>query len=147
MNDEAGKTPVPTSPSPVASPAAPVVATPPSAVVVTPPVPALLSISDFQKLALRIGVITEVTEHPNADRLLVLKVDVGDGTPRQVVAGIKGAYQPADLMGKRVVVVTNLKPATLRGVESQGMVLATQDSSGLSLVVPERSVQPGSTVK
>ncbi len=140
MNTEAGKTPLPSgTPAQPATPAAPVV--------VTPPVAVVLSIEDFQKLAFRIGVITEAAEHPNADRLLVLKVDVGEGAPRQVVSGIKGAYQPADLMDKRVVVVTNLKPATLRGVESQGMVLATQDSSGLTLVVPERAVQPGSIVK
>ncbi len=132
MSTEAGKPLVPSSPSPV-------VATPPAAVV--------LSIEDFQKLAFRVGVILEANDHPNADRLLVLKVDVGEGTPRQVVAGIKTAYQPAELIGKRVVVVANLKPATLRGVESQGMVLATQDSSGLSLVVSERPVQPGSIVK
>jgi methionyl-tRNA synthetase len=107
----------------------------------------LLSIDDFKKLALRVGLITEATEHPNADRLLVLKVDIGEGTPRQVVAGIKSAYQPAELVGKRVVVVANLKPAQLRGVESQGMVLATQDSSGLTLVAPERAIQPGTPVK
>ena len=112
-----------------------------------PAAPVPVSIEDFQKLAFRVGIITEAAEHPNADRLLVLKVDVGDGAPRQVVAGIKGAYQPAELIGKRVVVVANLKPAQLRGVESQGMVLATQDSSGLTLVVPERAIQPGSVVK
>ncbi len=131
MSDEAGKTPLPSAPVAAASPAA----------------PAVVSVEEFQKLAFRIGVILEANDHPNADRLLVLKVDVGDGTPRQVVAGIKNAYQPADLIGKRVVVVANLKPATLRGVESQGMVLATQDSTGLTLVTPERAVQPGSVVK
>ena len=77
----------------------------------------------------------------------MLTVDIGDGTPRQVVAGIKGPYQASELIGKQVVVVTNLKPATLRGVESQGMVLAAQDSDTLALLTLDRPVQVGSTVK
>lgn len=125
---EAGKSP----PSPPPSPAA---------------VPPQLSIEEFQKLALRVGVITSAEDHPNADRLLVLKVDLGEGSPRQLVAGIKGAYQAAELVGKRVIVVANMKPVTLRGVESQGMVLAAQDGTALALVVPERPIQAGGTVK
>ena len=113
----------------------------------SPAGPATISIEDFQKIALRTGIITAAQDHPNADRLLVLTVDIGDGTPRQVVAGIKGSYAAADLIGKRVVVVTNLKSATLRGVESQGMVLAAQDGSQLALVSLDRPVQPGGTVK
>ena len=105
------------------------------------------TIEDFQRIELRVGVITAAQDHPNADRLLVLTVDIGDGTPRQVVAGIKGSYAAADLVGKSVVVVANLKPATLRGVESQGMVLAAHDGTQLAIVSPERPVQPGGTVK
>ena len=106
-----------------------------------------LSISEFQRLAFRIGVILSAEDHPNADRLLVLKVDIGEAAPRQIVAGIKASYAATDLVGKRVVVLTNLKPALLRGIESQGMVLAASDSSGITLVGPERPMQPGSTVK
>lgn len=119
----------------------------------TPPVPPAaqpgqVSIEEFQRLALRTGIVTAAQDHPNADRLLVLTVDVGEGPPRQLVAGIKGPYQAAELVGKRVVVVSNLKPAMLRGVESQGMVLAASDGTGaITLVVPERPVPPGSTVK
>ena len=109
--------------------------------------PQLISIEEFRRLALRVGVVTAAQDHPNADKLLVLTVDIGDGAPRQLVAGIKGAYQAAELVGKRVVVVANLKPATLRGVESQGMVLAASDSSTIVLISPERAVQTGSTVK
>ncbi len=137
MSIEAGKSPTPSTPPPD------VPAAPPSA----PAAPTLLSIEEFKKLTLCAAVIVEAAEHPNADRLLVLKVDIGEGAPRQIVAGIKSAYQPAELVGKRVVVVTNLKPAQLRGVESQGMVLATQDSTGLTLVAPERPIQPGTPVK
>ena len=111
------------------------------------PQDAPLSIDEFKRLALRIGVVTAAQDHPNADRLLVLTVDIGEAAPRQVVAGIKGSYQASDLIGKRVVVVANLKPATLRGVESQGMVLAGSDGSAIVLVSPERSLPPGSTVK
>ena len=109
--------------------------------------PALLSIEEFKKLQLKVGLITAAADHPNADRLLVLTVDVGDGTPRQLVAGIKGSYQASDVVGKHVVVVANMKPAALRGVESQGMVLAASDESSLVLVSPERPIKPGSTVK
>jgi len=112
-----------------------------------PAQPELVSIEEFRRLALRVGVVTAAQDHPNADKLLVLTVDIGDGTPRQLVAGIKGAYQAAELVGKRVVVVANLKPATLRGVESQGMVLAASDSSTIVLVSPERPVQTGGIVK
>ena len=106
-----------------------------------------LSIDEFRRLALRIGVVTAAEDHPNADRLLVLTVDVGEGTPRRLVAGIKGSYQASDLVGKRVVVVANLKPAMLRGVESQGMVLAASDGTSIALITPERPIQAGSTVK
>lgn len=109
--------------------------------------PVELSITEFQRLALRVGVVVSAEDHPNADRLLVLKVDVGEAAPRQLVAGIKASYSASDLVGKRVVVLTNVKPAILRGVESQGMVLAASDSSGFSLVSPERPIQPGSPVK
>ena len=117
----------------------------------TPPptaaAPVLASIDDFKRLSFKVGVVISAEDHPNADRLLVLKVDIGEGTPRQLVAGIKGAYQASDVVGKRVVVVANLKPAMLRGVESQGMVLAASDASGLSLLSLERPIQPGSPVK
>ena len=110
------------------------------------PIPQI-SIEEFRKIDLRIGVVVAAEDHPNADRLLVLNVDIGDGTPRRVVAGIKGAYQASELIGKRVVVVANLKPAMLRGIESQGMVLAAQDGTHLAFLTPERPIQPGGTVK
>ena len=107
----------------------------------------LLSIDEFQRVALRVGVVMAAEDHPNADRLLVLTVDIGEAAPRRLVAGIKGSYQAADLIGKQVVVVANMKPAMLRGVESQGMVLAASDGTAIVLVSPERPIQAGSTVK
>lgn len=112
-----------------------------------PPPQPPASIEEFGRLALRVGVITAAQDHPNADRLLVLTVDVGEAAPRQIVAGIKGFYQASELVGKSVVVVANLKPAMLRGVESQGMVLAASDGSTIVLVSPERPIRAGSTVK
>ncbi|MDP3723683.1 MAG: methionine--tRNA ligase subunit beta [Candidatus Omnitrophota bacterium] len=112
----------------------------------TPAQALTISIEEFRRIALRIGVVTEAHDHPNADRLLVLTVDVGEGSPRQVVAGVKGSYQAAELVGKQVIVVANLKPATLRGVESQGMALAASDGTSIVLLTPERPLPAGSPV-
>jgi methionine--tRNA ligase beta chain len=101
---------------------------------------------DFQKLELKVAEIKEVNDHPNADRLYVITIDLGDKI-KQIVAGIKGSYQKEDLIGKQVVVVENLEPVMLRGVESQGMLLAASDESGIVIVSPERKMNPGSTVK
>jgi len=106
----------------------------------------MVSIEDFRKLELKVAVIKEVSEHPNADRLYVITLDVGDNT-KQVVAGIRGSYNKEDLIGKRVVLVDNLEPAMLRGVESQGMILAASDEQGISVVSPGREMKLGSIVK
>lgn len=106
----------------------------------------MINIDDFRKIELKIGEIKEVTEHPNADKLYVVIVDLGDKT-KQLVAGIRGSYVKEDLVGKLVVVVDNLEPAMLRGVESQGMLLAASDETGISIVSPERKVKIGSIVK
>ena len=106
-----------------------------------------LSIEDFARLDLRVGTIRDAKPHPNADRLLVLTVDLGEPAPRQLVAGIRAAYDVRTLPGQQVVVVANLKPATLRGVESQGMLLAASDSDGLAVIAPGRRFAPGTKVK
>ena len=81
---------------------------------------------------------------PKSDKLLKLEVDVGE--PRQVVAGIAQHYEPADLIGKQVIVVVNLKPAKLMGVESHGMVLAAKSDGRLILISPEKDIIPGAAV-
>lgn len=106
----------------------------------------MVSYEDFIKLELKVAEIKEVSEHPNADRLYVITVDLGDKT-KQIVAGIRGSYQKEDLIGKQVVLVDNLEPAVLRGVESQGMLLAASDETGVVIVTPQRKVKPGSIVK
>lgn len=106
----------------------------------------MATIEDFRKLEFKVAEIKEVNDHPNADRLYVITLDVGDKT-KQVVAGIKNSYTKEDLIGKQVVVVDNLDPAVLRGVESQGMILASSDEEGIAIVSPLRKIKLGSIVK
>lgn len=101
---------------------------------------------DFMKIELKVGKVLEAEEVPEASKLLKLKVDIG-GQTRQLVAGIKKNYQPQDLIGREVVVVANLDPKVVMGVESQGMVLAASDESGPILLRPDKDVPPGSKVK
>jgi len=106
-----------------------------------------ITIEEFGRVDLRVGTIRAAAPHPNADRLLVLQVDIGEAQPRQLVAGIRAAYDPRFLVGQQIVVVANLKPAMLRGVESQGMLLAASDPDGLSVLAPGRRFAPGTKVK
>ncbi len=106
----------------------------------------MASIDDFKKLELRIAEIKEVNDHPNADKLLILKLDLGD-RQKQVVAGIKAFYAKEELLGKQVVLVDNLDPVVLRGIESQGMILAGSDESIITIISPERKLKLGSIVK
>ena len=108
----------------------------------------LISIEEFSRIDLRVAEIKSVEDHPDADKLLVLKIDVGDGIEdRQLVAGIKGHYSPAELVGKKVIIVNNLTPAVLRGVESQGMLLAAQDGQDIVVLGPEKDVRAGARVR
>jgi methionine--tRNA ligase beta chain len=107
----------------------------------------MLTIDDFRRLDLRVATIVAAEPHPNADRLLVLQVDLGSER-RQLVAGIRAHYEPGALIGKQIVIVANLEPAILRGVESQGMLLAASDADGrLALVTPEKPLSNGAAVK
>ncbi len=99
---------------------------------------------DFGKLDLRVGTIIEAENHPKADKLVVLKVDIGE--PVTVVAGVKQWYPPSELVGKKVVLLANLQPINLRGVESRGMILAAQDEKGVSLLTVDREVKVGSKI-
>jgi methionyl-tRNA synthetase len=106
----------------------------------------MATIEDFKKIELRVAQIKEVNDHPNADRLYVIVLDLGDRT-KQVVAGVKASYAKEDLIGKQVVVVDNLEPAMLRGVESQGMILAGSDEQGTIIITTDKKVKTGSIVK
>ena len=92
-----------------------------------------ITIDDFAKVELRVGTVIKCEKHPKADKLLVSQIDLGYET-RQIVSGIASHYKPEEMIGKKVVVVVNLKPAKLRGVESQGMILAGDDGENLGLL-------------
>lgn len=106
----------------------------------------LLSIEDFAKVELKIGRVISAERVEKSDKLIKLKVDIGE--ERQVVAGIGKVYDPEYLVGKEIVIVANLKPAKLMGVESRGMLLAATDEDGKpSLLILDREVKPGARVK
>ncbi len=106
---------------------------------------ARVSIKDFQKLDLRVGTIKSVEPVAGSKKLLKILLDIGE--ERTIVAGLAGLYSETDLVGKQVVVVANLEPATLMGVESHGMVLASEDRSGVHLLRPDAETAPGSKVR
>lgn len=106
----------------------------------------LLDIQDFSKLDLRIAQILAAQKVEGADKLVQLQIDLG-GEQRQIVAGIAQHYMPEELIGKKIVVVANLKPAKIRGVESHGMLLAASGSDTISILTPLKDVPVGSKVK
>jgi methionyl-tRNA synthetase len=106
-----------------------------------------ITIDDFLKVKLRVARIVEAEPVEGADKLYKLQILVGE-EPRQLVAGIRKSYTPEELIGRQIVVVTNLKPAKLRGVESQGMLLAATDEAGAAiLLMPDREAPEGATVR
>ena len=106
----------------------------------------LITIHDFQNVHLTVGKVVTAERIPKSAKLLKLQVDLGT-EQRQIVAGIGKQYSPDEMVGKTVVVVANLKPATLMGVASQGMVLAAGDQEVQGLITVENGVQPGTKVK
>ena len=105
----------------------------------------MISIDDFRKIELKVATIISAEPHPNADKLIVLQIDLGE-EQRQICAGIRNHYTPDELVGKQVVVVANLETAKLRGLESQGMLLAASDEGRVIILTPETKVQPGAKV-
>lgn len=107
----------------------------------------MISITDFKNIEMRIGEILSVEKVPDTDRLLRLSVDLGEEEPRQVVSGIAGYYEDAQvLVGKRCPFVTNLEPRTIRGLESQAMILAVStDEGSFSILEPTQAEIPAGT--
>lgn len=103
---------------------------------------------DFSKVEFKIGVIKEFVKHPNADRLLVFQIDVGEEVPRQIISSIAEFYNPEDVIGKRVVVVTNLKKAKFRGMESDGMLVCASlpNDEDVELLTITKDFPGGTTV-
>ena len=107
----------------------------------------MISINDFGKIDLRVAEILEVEDHPNADKLYVLKIKIGD-EERSLVAGIKNHYSKKELVGKKIIVIANLEPAELRGVKSEGMLLAASNNSkeNVVLVTVDKNIESGSKI-
>jgi len=106
----------------------------PSAPGAAPPVAARITIDDFAKVDMRVGLILSAEPVKGADKLLHMQVDIGEGSPRSIVAGIAPAYKPQDLVGRKVAIVANLEPRKLRGIESNGMVVAASTADGKPLL-------------
>ncbi|MEX2212537.1 MAG: methionine--tRNA ligase subunit beta [Phycisphaeraceae bacterium] len=111
----------------------------------------LITYDDFAKVDLRVATITQAEFHPNADRLFKLQIDLGD-QQRQICAGIRGYYEPEQLVGRQIIVVANLAPRQIRGEESNGMLLAASDMEGeavkdVVLLGPGKPVPAGSSIK
>lgn len=106
----------------------------------------MITYDDFIKVELKIAKIIEADEVVGAEKLLKLWIDLG-GEKRQIVAGIKKSYQIKDLIGREIIVVVNLEPRMVMGIESNGMLLATSDDSEPVLLRPDKDVPPGSKIK
>jgi len=105
----------------------------------------MITFEQFKALEIRIAKIVACEVHPNADKLYVVTVEVGE-KQKKVVAGIKNYYSIEELIGKSVVLLDNLEPATIRGVQSEGMILATRDGDKLAVLTPDRETASGSPV-
>jgi methionyl-tRNA synthetase len=129
----------PQAPAPSTAPVAP--ASPPPAHV------AAVSFEDFARIELRVGKVIAAAAVPKAKKLLQLSVDLGEPVARTIVAGIAEAYSADALIGKKVIVVANLAPATIRGIRSEGMILAAGDDAILALSGVDADVAPGTRVR
>ncbi len=105
-----------------------------------------ISIEDLKKIELRVAKIIDVQDHPNADKLYVIKISLGN-EEKTIVSGIKPWYKKEELIGKKIIVVNNLQPKVFRGVESNGMLLAAEDeNNNLSLITVDKDIKEGSRV-
>jgi methionyl-tRNA synthetase len=108
----------------------------------------VVTFDEFGKLDIRVAEVLEAAHHPDADRLFLLKVKTGPEEVRQLVAGIRGYYEAEQLVGRKLVVLCNLKPAKIRGQWSNGMILAagTEDRESVKFLTPESDIPAGSAI-
>jgi methionyl-tRNA synthetase len=135
---------------PPAPPAAPVTSTPAPATQAGPaPVetPSTITIDDFMKIHLKVAKVLEAEKMPKSQKLLKLKVDAGEAEPRTILAGIAESYEPEALVGKSIVIVANLAPRKMMGIESNGMVLAASPDGGAAIVLNSEPATPGTRVR
>ena len=146
MEEQKPATPA-TAASPAAAPAAPAAASPTPAATASPAGNDRISIDDFMRIDLRTAKVLTAEKVPNSRKLVKLSIDVGN-EQRTLVAGIADAYEPEQLVGRTVVMVFNLKPAKLMGIESNGMVLAASPEGGKAVLVGfDEQVPPGVRVR
>ncbi len=107
----------------------------------------MIAYEDFKKIELKVGLVVEAERVEGSEKLLKLKVDLGESEPRQIIAGIGKNYDPASLLGKEIIVVANLEPKKLMGLESNGMLLAADSPDGPVVLMPEKEVEPGTLIK
>jgi len=105
----------------------------------------MISIEDFKNIDLRVAKILEAEKIENSDNLLKLTLDLGNET-RQIISGIAQYYKPQDLINKEIVMVYNLEPRTIKGIESQGMLLAAKDENNLGLLILDKEIKPGTKI-
>lgn len=107
-----------------------------------------VSLEEFKKNDLRVAKIKGVKDHPNADKLYVLDVSLGKGEhDLQLVAGLKQHYKKEDLVGKKVIVIKNLEHVTIRGIESQGMILAAVYKDKVTIITPQEDIEIGAKIQ
>ena len=109
--------------------------------------PSEITYDDFAKLDIRIGLVVAAESVPETDKLIKCTVDFGEFGTRAIVSGVAEWKKPEDLIGRQLPYIVNLAPRVIRGVESQGMLLALSDAEGLSLLIPERSVEKGTRAR
>lgn len=106
----------------------------------------MITIDEFKKLDIKVAKIEHVKDHPNADKLYIITINLGS-EKKDIVAGIRSFYKPEELINKNVVVINNLEPTIIRGVSSNAMLLACQDNATLSVITTDRDIQAGSQVR
>ncbi len=104
-----------------------------------------ITFKEFQRMDLRVGRVLEAKDVPNSRNLILLKMDIGTEI-KQMVAGIKGFYEPGDLIGKNMAVIVNLEARRVMGLESQGMILAAVEGEKPIILIPEKEVEPGTPI-
>jgi methionine--tRNA ligase beta chain len=106
-----------------------------------------ISLEDFKRAEIQIGTVTSAEPVPETDKLLRLEVDFGDGTVRQILSGIAEFIQPGEIIGRQFPFITNLEPRVIRGLVSNGMLLAVGEGDAFALLSPTRPVSPGSRIR
>lgn len=107
----------------------------------------MITFDDFSKLELKVGTVLEAEEVEGSEKLIKLKVDLGESESRQILAGVKQWYKPEEFVGKQIIVVANLEPKIMMGLESQGMMLAADTSDGPVFLKVPKKVPPGAKIR